>query len=154
MFRSFKNLLHRARNWLMRPVVEAISNLPNHDFLFEAISNLPNHDFLLQSVHAGRARAAKNPLNHFGAKYFSQTDEDGITLEIVKRIGIACGTFAELGVGNGLENNTLILLANGWRGFWLGGEELSFNHHLNPKRRSCFAGAEAQCRISVPQAPH
>jgi len=50
---------------------------------------------------------ARNPLNRFGAKYFSQTDEDGITLEIVRRIGIRGGTFAELGVGDGLENNAL-----------------------------------------------
>jgi hypothetical protein len=78
--------------------------------------------------------ATKNPLNRFGAKYFSQTDEDGITLEIVKRLGISSGTFAELGVGNGLENNTLILLANGWRGFWIGGQDLEFNHKLNPQR--------------------
>jgi len=77
---------------------------------------------------------AKNPLNRFGAKYFSQTDEDGIILEIVKRLGIKAGTFVELGVGSGLENNTLILLANGWRGFWIGGEDLAFNHKLSPKR--------------------
>ena len=81
---------------------------------------------------------AKNPLNRFGAKYFSQTDEDGITLEIVRRLGIKAGTFVELGVGNGLENNTLILLANGWRGFWIGGEDLAFNHKLSPKRFAFF----------------
>jgi hypothetical protein len=55
----------------------------------------------------------RNPLNRFGAKYFSQGEEDGLTLEIIKRLGIKNGTFAELGVGNGLENNTLILLASG-----------------------------------------
>jgi hypothetical protein len=81
---------------------------------------------------------AKNPLNRFGAKYFSQTDEDGITLEIVRRLGIKTGTFVEVGVGNGLENNTLILLANGWRGFWIGGEHLAFNHKLSPKRFAFF----------------
>jgi hypothetical protein len=34
----------------------------------------------------------------------------------------------ELGVGNGLENNTLILLAMGWTGAWVGGEALAFDH--------------------------
>jgi len=77
---------------------------------------------------------ARNPLNRFGPKYFSQTDEDGITLEIVRRIGIKDGTFPELGVGDGLENNTLILLASGWRGFWIGTQDLCFDHRLNPKR--------------------
>ncbi len=68
-----------------------------------------------------------NPLNRFGMKCFSQTDEDGITLEIIRRLGISKGIYAEFGVGNGLENNTLILAALGWRGFWVGGEDLAFN---------------------------
>jgi len=42
--------------------------------------------------------------------------------------------FAEIGVGSGLENNTLILLASGWRGFWIGDEDLRFDHRINPKR--------------------
>ena len=40
--------------------------------------------------------AHPNPINAFGKKCFSQTDEDGITIEILRRI--ACldnGTFAE-----------------------------------------------------------
>ena len=36
-----------------------------------------------------------NPLNSYGKKGFSQTDEDGITLEIIKRMGIKKGIFAE-----------------------------------------------------------
>jgi len=69
-----------------------------------------------------------NPLNRFGNKCFSQTDEDGITLEIVRRLGLSNGVYAEFGVGNGLENNTLILAACGWRGFWVGGEDLVFDY--------------------------
>jgi len=69
-----------------------------------------------------------NPLNKFGKKCFSQTDEDGITLEIVRRLGLSNGVYAEFGVGNGLENNTLILAACGWRGFWVGGEDLVFDY--------------------------
>lgn len=67
-----------------------------------------------------------NPFCRFGAFGFAQTDEDGLTLEILKRIGIEKGTFCEFGVGDGTENNTLILLAKGWRGFWVGGENISF----------------------------
>ena len=66
-----------------------------------------------------------NPLNRFGRKCFSQTDEDGITLEILRRIGgVQDGVFAEIGVGDGMENNTLILAALGWKGCWIGGEVL------------------------------
>jgi hypothetical protein len=75
----------------------------------------------LQSSHP-------NPLNAFGKKCFSQADEDGITLEILRRINkIEKGTYAEFGVGNGTENSTLILAALGWKGFWIGGEDLKFD---------------------------
>jgi hypothetical protein len=68
-----------------------------------------------------------NPLNLFAQKCFSQTDEDGITLEILRRINcLDKGIFAEFGVGDGTENNTLILKALGWRGFWVGGGDLAF----------------------------
>jgi hypothetical protein len=68
-----------------------------------------------------------NPLNKFGAKCFSQADEDGITLEILRRLdALNNGTFAEFGVGDGTENNTLVLKALGWAGFWAGGDQLQF----------------------------
>ena len=70
-----------------------------------------------------------NPLNKYGNKCFSQSDEDGITLEIIRRLGLTDnGTYAEFGVGNGAENNTLILAALGWNGFWVGGGDLAFNY--------------------------
>ena len=76
---------------------------------------------------------ARNPLNRFGRKCFSQSDEDGITLEILRRLDCESGgTFAELGVGNGMENNSLVLAALGWRGFWIGGEELLPRIDLQP----------------------
>jgi len=80
--------------------------------------------------------ATLNPLNKHGAKYFSQNDEDGITLEVFRRIGLEHGVFAEFGVGDGSENNSLVLLASGWKGFWVGGEGLCFNHRSNPNHFS------------------
>jgi len=71
----------------------------------------------------------KNPLNAYGQKCFSQTDEDGITIEILRRINsINKGAFAEFGVGRGTENNTLILKAQGWKGFWVGNEKLEISY--------------------------
>jgi hypothetical protein len=69
----------------------------------------------------------RNPLNKCGRKVFSQSDEDGITCEIIKRIGIERGVFAEFGIGNGLENNTIVLASLGWKGFWVGAERLAYN---------------------------
>jgi len=69
---------------------------------------------------------ARNPLLAHGAKVFSQNDEDGLIEEICRRIGLrAPGSFLELGVGDGAENNTLNLLVQGWRGVWLGGVPLA-----------------------------
>jgi hypothetical protein len=92
------------------------------------------HDVALRAEWDRAIGASKNPLARFGAKHFSQGDEDGVLLEILRRIGVKNGAFAELGVGNGLENNTLILLAAGWRGFWVGGQPLAFDHTINPQR--------------------
>ena len=75
----------------------------------------------------------KNPLLEYSGKVFSQSDEDGITFEILRRIGIDRGNFVEFGVGNGLENNTLSLLARDWKGIWFGtGQQLGFD--LNPNK--------------------
>lgn len=62
-----------------------------------------------------------------GYKVYSQNDEDGIIAEICKRISIARGTFLELGVGDGMENNTLNLLVNGWTGTWIEMQELKID---------------------------
>jgi hypothetical protein len=83
-------------------------------------------DLILQDSTAQLAKSHKNPLNHYGQKCFSQTDEDGITIEIIRRLGIENGFYGEYGVGNGSENNTLILAAMKWKGFWVGGQDLLF----------------------------
>lgn len=132
-----KKLSSSVRDWLTWPIVRMQQS--QYELLHSQHDVLRSqHDFLMRAQSTHSLMATNNPLNRFGAKYFSQTDEDGITLEIVRRLGIKSGTFAELGVGNGLENNTLILLANGWRGFWIGGQDLDFNHSLNPQRFAFF----------------
>ena len=84
---------------------------------------LLNHHQYLSKVNS------KNSLNLYGGKIFSQTDEDGITIEIIKRLNcLNNGSFIEFGVGNGTENNTLILKALGWRGFWVGNQELIIDY--------------------------
>jgi hypothetical protein len=80
-------------------------------------------DARIRNDRRAKAAAHANPLLRFGEKYYSQNDEDGILLEIVRRIGLGSNaTFLEYGVGNGFENNTLIWLMSGWRGGWVGGE--------------------------------
>lgn len=65
----------------------------------------------------------KNPLNlvPFGRKIFSQNDEDGILIEIFRRIGTTNKTFIEFGCGDGIENNSYALLFQNWNGLWIDG---------------------------------
>ena len=86
-----------------------------------------HRDVDLLRAYEERQRRHPNPLVRFGAKCFSQADEDGLTLEIIRRIGLSQGRFAEFGVGDGMQNNTLILAAMGWHGFWVGNADLAFD---------------------------
>lgn len=56
------------------------------------------------------------------AQVSSQNEEDGILHEIFRRIGTTSKVFAEIGVGDGRENNTAFLLSQGWTGFWFDGD--------------------------------
>jgi hypothetical protein len=84
---------------------------------------------VMLSRHAADQSLAtrRNPLTRFAGRVYSQNDEDGITFEILRRLGVNRGVFAEFGVGDGTQNNTLALVAARWPGFWVGGEELKFN---------------------------
>ena len=72
-----------------------------------------------------RLKRAESPraLSGFGHKVFSQSDEDGMVAEIFARIGTTDRRFVEFGVGDGLENNTLALLYQGWSGLWIDGSD-------------------------------
>lgn len=91
------------------------------------------YDLFLSFQTTQRQHLHPNPLNRFGKRCFSQSDEDGITLEIIRRLQLDKGKFIEVGVGDGRENNTLLLAALGWRGVWVGGEALSFELPANSR---------------------
>ena len=92
------------------------------------------YDLMLHKEISERRKTHINPLNKFSVlNGFSQMDEDGITIEILNRIGLSKGYFVEFGVGNGTENNSLILLASNWKGAWFGGEDLAFDTSMSDK---------------------
>lgn len=88
-------------------------------------------DYLMSIVHL--QHQSSNPLSAYAKKIFSQTDEDGITLEICKRIGLQRSTCIEIGCGSGVENNTLALVAHGWKAIWFDSAPLAFDANINPK---------------------
>jgi hypothetical protein len=96
------------------------------------------HDIAVESYWNNLAESARNPLLKPIESYFSQSDEDGIIRRISQRIGITNGKFIELGVGDGLENNTLALHLGGWDGIWFGGQDLNIPKNFELPRNLQF----------------
>ena len=80
-------------------------------------------------------------LVRFGAKVYSQNDEDGILAEVFRRIGTTNQRFVEIGVEAGLENNTLALLFQGWSGVWVEGHPPYVNQIRKGFQRTIDSGA-------------
>ena len=81
-------------------------------------------------------------LLRYAAQVCSQNGEDGMIAEIFRRIGTTNRVFAEVGVGDGSENNTAFLLSQGWTGFWVDGCD-AFQHNLQKRGdlgRNCIRG--------------
>lgn len=53
------------------------------------------------------------------AQVYSGNGEDGIIAEIFRRVGTTDRFFVEIGVEDGRQNNSRLLLEQGWRGVWI-----------------------------------
>ena len=62
-------------------------------------------------------------LNRYEMQVYSEGGKDGILGEIFRRIGVASRTLVEIGVGDGLQNNTAFLVLQNWRAFWIEGDD-------------------------------
>ena len=104
--------------------------------LIKSVNFLPSvYEIFLEKHYESRRERSRNPFLKSFKRYstFSQSDEDSIIDQIIKRLDIDKGNFIELGVGNGSQNNTLNLLAQGWKGLWIGNENLIFQPGKNLK---------------------
>ena len=113
IFRKMKNIL-----------TGTISNLEHTSKKLDYIDTKVS-PFIYEQISSRILADSKynNPLRlePYGYKVYSQNDEDGLLYEIFRRIGIKTRSFVEFGVGNGLENNSLYLLKQGWHGLWIEG---------------------------------
>ena len=105
------------------------------------IAQLQEHRRAL--LESPRNSDSRRLLSH-GYRVYSQADEDGIIREIFRRIGEGNRTFLEIGAGNGLENNSLFLLMQGWRGAWIEG---SARKVLAAKKNLANAVADGHLRV-------
>lgn len=105
--------------------LRAVRQLLTHEHV-SRLAALPPEDSLRLTGHT------------FGT--FSQTHEDGVIAEIFRRIGTTNKKFVEIGVGNGLENNTANLLLQDWTGVWLEGDPNSIRSIEASHRRFISTG--------------
>jgi hypothetical protein len=61
-------------------------------------------------------------LNRYEQKTFSQNGEDGVIQEIFRRIGTTNRHVVEFGSADGYENNSALLIRQGWSGLWMDGD--------------------------------
>lgn len=97
---------------------------------------------MLASITAADGRHA-DPLSltRAYAQVYSQNGEDGMTAEIFRRIGTRDRFFVEIGIENGLQCNTRLLLEAGWRGVWLEGSQKMAQEALDHFRPFVESGA-------------
>jgi len=107
---------------------------------------IQQHQYI-DSLLAQPRYADPKRLHRYEQQVFSQNGEDGALSEIFRRIGTTDKGFLEIGVGDGLENNTTFFLAQGWKGVWIDGDEAGLQ-----KVRSHFWQPLARNELVVRQA--
>jgi len=111
-----------GRNLLLRQVRDFRRLMFAMEGKIRDMENLQRLEFFeITAVNHPRYGDPRRLFRH-GRQTYSQHDEDGMISEIFRRIGTTNRTFVEIGVGDGLENNTTLLLTQGWNGFWIDGD--------------------------------
>jgi len=100
----------------IRDAIWALRGQATHHLLMQRES------FFRHLLATGKKYQDPRALNHYEFQSFSQNGEDGLIAEIFRRIGPGSRFFVECGVGEGLENNTVFLLRQGWKGAWIEGD--------------------------------
>lgn len=101
---------------ITKPVRRALDRFASTSTMAQAQKQAMLHELLSADKYADPRR-----LSRFEHQVFSQGGEDELVREIFQRIGTSNKVFVEIGVGDGLENNTAFLLYDGWSGSWLEG---------------------------------
>jgi len=100
---------------------EVKAKLADVDSLSRAAVQAQSEQAILSILSQPKYRDPKK-LNQHEYKTFSQNGEDGIIAEIFHRIGTKNRYFVEFGASDGFENNTVLLLRQGWSGYWIEGD--------------------------------
>ncbi len=103
----------------------------------------------LQPANAAKSIATapavdERPLLSYGRSVFSQCGEDGVTAEIVRRIGLRGGVCMEFGAADGvwLSNTRRLILEEGWNGIFA---EADVEKYLQLRENYRTYGARIHC---------
>jgi hypothetical protein len=134
----------RIKYWLARmPVLKQITILWYEFRLLLRLqgqqTRLLQESFYSALMQTPRYADAKR-LMRSERQVFSQNGEDGVITEIFHRIGETDRSFVEVGVGNGLENNTAYLLQRGWKGLWIDGSKEGLSYARGEFKKVIDAG--------------
>ncbi|MBN1796132.1 MAG: hypothetical protein JW804_05615 [Sedimentisphaerales bacterium] len=124
MFKSTKRIKKKLRSFL--------NNIIRYTEL--------NKKLVIASLQEKERQKGPKCLVHYGYKVYSKNEEDGMIAEIFNRIGTTNKVFVEIGAGDGLENNTLTLLFEGWKGLWIESSSKSCNKMRNGYRKTIESG--------------
>src|SRR5215216_7929022 len=78
---------------------------------------------LPEIMRAWQERPGGQPLHTYAQQMTSQHGEDGITVEVFRRIGVAHATAVEIGCGANGGNAGILVAGLGFRGLFLDGNE-------------------------------
>jgi hypothetical protein len=108
---------------LIRELIEIRDSVRSLPCELEKIRTTQAIWFLSQEIRTNPRYGEPKRLLRHASQVCSQNGEDGIIHEIFRRIGHTNRVFVEIGVGDGVENNTAFLLSQGWSGTWIDGSE-------------------------------
>jgi hypothetical protein len=116
------------RHWPFRTIIQLLNDIATIRGYARTITRYAqesaNGAFLADLLASDGRYADPLSLSRFHAQVYSQHGEDGIVAEIFRRIGLPDQPFfLEIGTENGQANNTRFLLAQGWRGVWIDGDQ-------------------------------
>ena len=119
---KISDLISRVKNFLSMPklIYRFLADLETAANVgpLRQLIGMKTAEHIRALVSAAKNRDIRR-LCHFESQVFSQNGEDGIIAEIFARIGTTNKFFIEIGVGDGLENNSAFLLWQKWNGIWI-----------------------------------
>jgi hypothetical protein len=131
MLSSIKRALQRFRNYLLRPVLNSLTEVSHRcDATTQILLQLEYKKFV-------QDRQPPPQFKDIGFRSYSQTDEDGILLFLFSVIGVSNKTCIEICAGDGVECNTANLILNhGWFGLLVDGNKDNVARGIDFYRRS------------------